>query len=409
MSLLKAAERGNNHGPMLGQEQTPLWMLDKNAAKAAQSTKDSNSLKLIDRERIIIGDQPRRSFPVEEQAELSESIKELQGRKEGIEATGLLAPLLVVAQDDKYRLVAGERRYRATEPTHDWIGVAGLPCIILPPGSDILLLQLLENLQRADLPVLEEAEGIQSLVETHKITVRAAAQLLSKDKGYIDNRIRLAKAGDDVKSMVASLHNDRNVMSHGLLIQGVEDKDLRRKLITKVKSGASYQHIRQLVEEEEPKPKKANTAAPSSPPITTTATDTATRSLVIDTDTITPPELISVPSAPQSAFGAPVSESQPIPASQGVGMATDTTPKRIEAVAEEPSPATRPRFELPAREALTSNEWFAIARIAMDNGVAQELNEPFSEIGRDLRCADLLRTQDRVNAAIEFDRKLKAV
>ncbi|MBV9470499.1 MAG: ParB/RepB/Spo0J family partition protein [Abitibacteriaceae bacterium] len=212
--------------------------------------REINGLKLINRDRIIIGDQPRRSFPPEEQHELMSNIRELKERKEGVEGTGLLAPLLVVPQDDKYLLVAGERRYRATTPTATWVGVEELPCIVIEAdGNSVRWMQLIENLQRQSLPPLEEAEGIHNLMRRQKLSYRDVAKLLGKDKGYIENRLRLLKAGEDVQNMV-SLRKD--TLSHAYEIDRVQDPKLRRQLIkTVLNEGASVSEVRRRIEAHE--------------------------------------------------------------------------------------------------------------------------------------------------------------
>lgn len=209
--------------------------------------REIDGLKLIDRERIVVGDQPRRSFPVDEQKELTNNIRELKERQDGIESTGLLLPLLVVPQDDKYLLVAGERRYRATAPTSTWVGVEALPCIVIhADANSVRLMQLIENLQRQALPPLEEAEGIQNLMTTQRLSYRDVARLLGKDKGYIENRIRLLKAGEDVQNMV-SLRKD--TLSHAYEIDRIPHAKLRKQLIkTVLNEGASVSEVRRRIE-----------------------------------------------------------------------------------------------------------------------------------------------------------------
>ena len=125
--------------------------------------------------------QPRQEFDKEALESLAESIRQ----------NGLLQPVTVRrTQDGSYELVAGERRLRACRMA----GVKLIPCIV--SGCDArqsAILALLENLQRRDLGVFEEAEGLRRLVEEWGVTQEEAAARLGKSQSSIANKLRLLR------------------------------------------------------------------------------------------------------------------------------------------------------------------------------------------------------------------------
>jgi ParB/RepB/Spo0J family partition protein len=155
---------------------------------------------------------------------LARSIEELQARGEGIEGTGLLQPLLVVEDGDGYRLIAGERRLRASE----LVGVENVPSIVTSlDENSIVLAQLIENLQRRDLPPLEEARGIEQLIHQQGLSLRDAAKVLSKSLGYVTNRLSLLKMKPEVQGLVAQRPD---TLKHAPILDGVNDETLRAEL-----------------------------------------------------------------------------------------------------------------------------------------------------------------------------------
>ena len=195
----------------------------------------AGGLKLVERARIHTAAQPRTSFPLAEIEELAASIRELHAQGRGVAGTGILQPLLVRAAPDGqgYVLTAGERRLRASALA----GIAQLPVVISSSAegeddtSSVLLLQLVENVQREGLPPLEEARGIEALMEGQNLSIREAARLLGKDKGYIQNRLFLLKAGPDIQEMVL---RRPDTLRHARLITSVADSAQRSSLIQAV-------------------------------------------------------------------------------------------------------------------------------------------------------------------------------
>lgn len=194
----------------------------------------AGGLKLVERARIHTAAQPRTSFPPSEIEQLAASIRELHAQGRGVAGTGVLQPLLVRAAPDGqgYVLTAGERRLRASALA----GIAQLPVVISSgegedDASSVLLLQLVENVQREGLPPLEEARGIEAFMEGQNLSIREAARLLGKDKGYIQNRLFLLKAKPDVQEMVS---RRPDTLRHARLITSVADPAQRSSLIQAV-------------------------------------------------------------------------------------------------------------------------------------------------------------------------------
>lgn len=145
-------------------------------------------------------DQPRKHFAEDALADLAASIK----------TRGLLQPIVVRRTSDGYRLLAGERRFRAALLA----GLDRVPALIRE-GDDDLEIALIENLQREDLSPLEEAEALALLIERHGYSHREVADLLGKSRPYVSNTLALNKLPDSVKG---DLHRDGRNMSREILM-----------------------------------------------------------------------------------------------------------------------------------------------------------------------------------------------
>jgi len=179
--------------------------------------------------------QPRMTFDEDALAELAASIIE----------HGVLQPILVRPLEElqQYQLVAGERRWRAARAA----GLHEIPALIEQLDDDTALeIGIIENLQREDLSPLEEAMIYDRMTNQHGYSVRRLAQKLGKDKGYIENRLRLAGAPTEIKQLV-SLRKD--TLSHAYELLKVEDPKKRRRLAEQVASGElSLVKLREKIE-----------------------------------------------------------------------------------------------------------------------------------------------------------------
>ncbi len=166
--------------------------------------------------------QPRLAFDPVSLEELAASIRE----------HGVLQPVLVrPLGNNEYQLIAGERRWRASKIA----GVATISALVETIDDDTALeISIIENLQREDLSPLDEAAMYDRMVREHGYSVRKLAQKLGKDKGYLENRLRLADAPDDVRELV-SLRKD--TLSHAYELMKVEDPRKRKRLGQQVARG----------------------------------------------------------------------------------------------------------------------------------------------------------------------------
>ena len=159
----------------------------------------STGIKVIAIDRIESNPrQPRTVFDADALSELAASIRE----------HGVLQPILVrPLGENRYQLVAGERRWRASREA----GLASIPALVEELDDDTALeISIIENLQREDLSPLEEATMFDRMVHEHGYSIRKLAEKLGKDKGYLENRLRLANASPnrniDLRAAIAGDH-----------------------------------------------------------------------------------------------------------------------------------------------------------------------------------------------------------
>jgi len=177
----------------------------------------------VDVERITPNpEQPRLAIDEVSLEELAASIRE----------HGVLQPILVrPLEDGEFQLIAGERRWRASMSA----GLATIPALVEEIDDDTALeISIIENLQREDLSPLDEAAMYDRMVHEHGYSVRRLAQKIGKDKGYLENRLRLADAPQEVRELV-SLRKD--TLSHAYELMKVEDPKKRKKLAGQVARG----------------------------------------------------------------------------------------------------------------------------------------------------------------------------
>ena len=162
-------------------------------------------------------DQPRTEMNDESIAELSASIA----------LHGLLQPLLVRPHGDKYEIVAGERRWRASRLA----GLEKVPVrIVNLDDTGTLEVALIENLQREDLNPLEAAYGYKRLLNEYGLTQEKLAERLSKSRVSITNALRLLDLPEEVQAL---LYEGKLTAGHARALLALPDDDLRIKLAEK--------------------------------------------------------------------------------------------------------------------------------------------------------------------------------
>ncbi len=165
--------------------------------------------------------QPRKRFTAEALEELAASIK----------AQGIIQPLVVTKRDGGYEIIAGERRWRAAQRA----GLREVPVVIRDVADEAVLeLALIENIQREELNVIEEAEAYRTLVELFGIAQDEVARRVGKSRTTITNTLRLLRLPDDVRQ---DLIEQRMSMGHARALLGLDDQSLiqraRHEIIAK--------------------------------------------------------------------------------------------------------------------------------------------------------------------------------
>src|SRR5688572_9578442 len=185
-------------------------------------TRAPTAVRDIPLEKVIPNPgQPRMTWHEETLAELGASIRE----------HGVLQPILVRPAGDQYEIIAGERRWRASKLA----GKETVPAIVERfDDAAALEIALIENLQREDLSPLDEAVIYKKMTGELGYSIRNLATKLSKDKGFVENRLRLASAPDDVRDMVAQRYD---TLSAAYELMKLEDKRRRRSLAKQVLAG----------------------------------------------------------------------------------------------------------------------------------------------------------------------------
>lgn len=177
-------------------------------------------------------DQPRKVFPEESIAQLAQSILD----------QGVLQPLLVCPRDGgRYRIIAGERRFRACRKA----GLDEVPCIVRDLDAvQQMEVALIENLQREDLNPCDEALGISALMRQCGYTQEKAAERLGKSRPAIANLLRLLTLPDQVFGMV---RDGTLSAGHARVLAGLKDEDDKLRLAEKtVAEGLSVRQLEEL-------------------------------------------------------------------------------------------------------------------------------------------------------------------
>ena len=196
-------------------------------------------------------EQPRKRFDELKLEELAASIRE----------HGVVEPILVRKDGGKYRILAGERRWRAAARA----GLKEIPAVVREASErEAFELALVENLQRADLNAIEEAEAYDVLVSDHGLTQEEIAKRVGKERSTVANALRLLKLPEDVRDSVRDGQLD---MGHARALLGIDDAEAIRKAAGRaIREGLSVRATEALVralthkEKKEP-PKKAETPA----------------------------------------------------------------------------------------------------------------------------------------------------
>lgn len=191
------------------------------------------NLLTVDLDKLMAReDQPRKSFDDDSLKELANSIK----------ADGVIQPIVVRKVDDRYEIIAGERRFRASKLA----GLEKVPVVVKNvTDRKARELALVENIQREDLNPIEEAISLKTLMEEYKLTQQELSDIIGKSRSYIANNLRLLNLSDHIKEYLIrgelspsqgrtllSLETDeeRNKYLDKLLVKEVNIRDVEKKV-----------------------------------------------------------------------------------------------------------------------------------------------------------------------------------
>lgn len=165
--------------------------------------------------------QPRRDMSQQGLEELAESIR----------AQGIIQPIVVRPTDhERFEIIAGERRWRASQIA----GLSEIPCLVKPVADEAAIaMSLIENIQREDLNVIDEALALQRLLEEFQLTHQDVAQAVGKSRTTVTNTLRLLSLNQEVRTLVE--HGDLD-MGHAralLGLTGAQQTDAARTVAAK--------------------------------------------------------------------------------------------------------------------------------------------------------------------------------
>jgi len=190
-------------------------------------------LELVDIEKIQPNpDQPREIFGEEALNDLVESIRE----------KGILQPLIVKREGEKYEIVCGERRYRAARQ----LGLEKVPVVVRDVAAgELLELALIENIQREDLNAIEEAHGYMRLLEERGLSQEDIAKRVGKNRATVANSLRLLRLPADILNLIKE---GRLSSGHARAILGLPTQDYQRKMARRVlDEGFSVRQVEDIV------------------------------------------------------------------------------------------------------------------------------------------------------------------
>ncbi len=196
------------------------------------NSSDKGAIKSVKLNQIVAGRyQPRQQFDEEAINALAKSVKE----------KGILQPILVRKQNDKYEIIAGERRYRAALQA----GLTEVPVIEKSMAdNEALEIALIENIVRQDLTPLEEAKGFEQLMREFAYTQEKLSEVVGKSRSYIANTLRLLNLPDGVKSL---LNQGKLTAGHARCLIGLQDaEELASKIVAE---GLNVRQVEVMVSE----------------------------------------------------------------------------------------------------------------------------------------------------------------
>ena len=225
---------GKGMAALLGN--TPSGFTDQPNAPIEPTSKREATIEtqpmLVDVDKIVANKaQPRKIFKEKDLLELSESIKE----------NGVIQPLLVIEKEGFFEIIAGERRYRASRLA----GLTKVPVIVKrATKKDVLVMSIIENVQRSDLNCVEEALAYFQLMNEFELTQEEVAKKIGKERSTIANFLRILKLPKDV---IVSLQKELLSFGHAKILVSLNDDELIKRLANEViTKGLSVRELEEM-------------------------------------------------------------------------------------------------------------------------------------------------------------------
>ena len=195
---------------------------NRNTISQQQKDIENNGLLLVPIEKIFRDEtQPRKEFDKDKIDELAQSIKK----------NGLIQPIILVKRnDDNFMIVAGERRWRAAQIAN----LKTLPSLLIPDDLDKDEISLIENIQRENLKISEEANAYQRLINKNNYTHENLANIVGKSRSHITNLLRLLTLD---KYFLNLLNNGKISMGHARALIGKTPGDFDEKTLSQIAKG----------------------------------------------------------------------------------------------------------------------------------------------------------------------------
>jgi ParB family chromosome partitioning protein len=219
-----AALLGNNPGGYSDREIAPI--------EPKTEIRIETQPMLVDVDRIVANKgQPRKIFKEKDLLELCESIKE----------NGVIQPLLVHEKDGMFEIIAGERRFRASKLA----GLNKVPVIVKrTTKKDVLVMSIIENVQRSDLNCVEEALAYFQLMNEFELTQEEVAKKIGKERSTIANFLRILKLPKDV---IVSLQKELLSFGHAKILVSLNDDEMIKRLANEViTNGYSVRELEEM-------------------------------------------------------------------------------------------------------------------------------------------------------------------
>lgn len=227
------------HG--LGRGLSDLGLSEILGETMGTTSTSSNQVLQIDVKSISASPfQSRKQFNEEKLNDLAETIRQ----------QGIIQPLLVRERSkNNYELIAGERRLRAGKIA----GLSEVPCIVQKiDDATAAMINVLENLHREDLNVVEEAEGIRQLIEQHSLKHAEIASTLGQSRSTITNKLRILSLSP---YSLNALKANKIEMGHAKCLLSVDEQQQRKFVDLIIKNGLSVRKLEALLKEPETQPK----------------------------------------------------------------------------------------------------------------------------------------------------------